>query len=575
MEPHLKKTRRRGSQACTFCNRRKIRCDGKDPCGECKLRNQRCLYSHTRIKRGPKRGKKWQSGPQISRERLPSTSQSPVTYDELGFSFVLPPSSISYLVTIFWHNIHPFWPMFARSGIDDLLKLSHCEPLLFNAMIAITAKTQAHPISTLDQSNEGDSPKPKPIISQDQVSTLIEQIRRNVATKELPLRLQSIQTWILMALSELGGGAHDFAFHCSAQASLMAIEMGLHKRNSDKNAHSSEKATFWCVYVLDKMLAVMLGKPMLVRKSDISCESKFIDQDQIANSPPLGLREGDSHLFIYQEYIKLMIILQDIIEDVYTHAANITRTHSTDGLGESYLKSVQIHQRSLQGWKQNLPDWIEQRWQNNRSDDGIVRPHRSRAISNIFLLQSVTLEAWYHACLLLLHRPLFGFEQQHSTVQYTNKEVQRGHTIVCQSATSITRCLRCYQRRNTARCIPSSWIFLTFLSAVIHITCIHDGITRLLPPHRICFDDCIALLREISQTWKHAGRQVENLYVISSQITGQSAVPLQEQQLNRTYFQPTPISHSGNAQTASLEVDIDTLWNDLLLSFEPGDAVLG
>ena len=238
MEKHIRKTRKRGSKACTFCKKRKIRCDGRDPCGECRLRKQECLYSHKKIKRGPKKGNKWQqNSPQTLQENLLSILQSPTTYDESGYSSVLPPSSISYLVTIFWYNIHPIWPMFARSGIDDILKLSYKEPLLFNAIMAITAKTQAHPISTHVS-------KP-PIIREDQVSVLIEQIRRNVGNKQLPLRLQSIQTLILMALSELGGGAHDFAFHCSAKASLMAIEMGLHKSNNEQNILSgNEKATF-------------------------------------------------------------------------------------------------------------------------------------------------------------------------------------------------------------------------------------------------------------------------------------------------------------------------------------------
>lgn len=551
MEILPKKVKKRGSQACTFCNKRKIRCDGSDPCGECKLRKQRCLYSHNRIKRGPKKGKKWEH---TIENTTPSTSHSPLTYDELGYSPVLSPSSISYLVTIFWHNIHPIWPIFARSGIDDILKLSYKEPLLFNAIIAITAKTQAHPSNDHNQSNEVYISRPN--ISQEQLTTLIDQIRKSVGNKRLPLRIQSIQIYILMALSELGGGAHDFAFHCSAQASLMSIEMDLHK---NEKLSTSEKATFWCVYILDKMLAVMLGKPMLLRKSDISCQSKFIDQ------PPSEFKEGDSHLLIYQEYVNLLLILQDIIEEVYSHSACLTRSRSSDGLGESYLYSVKVIQHKLQEWKQDLPKWIEQQWQDNRSNDDFQS-------NNTFLLQSITLEAWYHACFLLLHRPLFGFQQEQGSIQYTtnNKEdqVQRGHKIVCQSATSITKSLRSYQKRNTARCIPSSWIFLTFLSAVIHITCLHEktSLKRFIEPHKCCFDDCILLLCEISQTWKHAGKQVTNLYVINTQLV----------QSNRTNLQSNiNISQDTVSTSTTGEVDIDVLWNDLLLSFEPGDAVLG
>jgi hypothetical protein len=41
------------AQACDYCRKRKVKCDGELPCAVCKLRNQECSFLLPIRKRGP------------------------------------------------------------------------------------------------------------------------------------------------------------------------------------------------------------------------------------------------------------------------------------------------------------------------------------------------------------------------------------------------------------------------------------------------------------------------------------------------------------------------------------------
>ncbi|KAI9259990.1 nuclear protein, partial [Helicostylum pulchrum] len=53
----LDNKRKRLTQACELCRRKKIRCDGGKPtCGNCTRLNSECTYSTNSKKRGPRQG---------------------------------------------------------------------------------------------------------------------------------------------------------------------------------------------------------------------------------------------------------------------------------------------------------------------------------------------------------------------------------------------------------------------------------------------------------------------------------------------------------------------------------------
>ncbi|KAI9329595.1 hypothetical protein BD770DRAFT_334004, partial [Pilaira anomala] len=53
----LDNKRKRLTQACELCRRKKIRCDGSKPtCGNCTRLNNECTYSTSSKKRGPRQG---------------------------------------------------------------------------------------------------------------------------------------------------------------------------------------------------------------------------------------------------------------------------------------------------------------------------------------------------------------------------------------------------------------------------------------------------------------------------------------------------------------------------------------
>ncbi|KAI8378634.1 hypothetical protein BD560DRAFT_325049, partial [Blakeslea trispora] len=55
--PENENKRKRLTQACELCRRKKIKCDGAKPgCGNCLKLNINCTYSTSNKKRGPRQG---------------------------------------------------------------------------------------------------------------------------------------------------------------------------------------------------------------------------------------------------------------------------------------------------------------------------------------------------------------------------------------------------------------------------------------------------------------------------------------------------------------------------------------
>lgn len=65
----------RGSKACTFCSRRKIKCDGLEPCSACDARSIQCAYPRAK-KRGPPSKLERQRKQNLDTEASPSESPS-------------------------------------------------------------------------------------------------------------------------------------------------------------------------------------------------------------------------------------------------------------------------------------------------------------------------------------------------------------------------------------------------------------------------------------------------------------------------------------------------------------------
>ena len=126
----------RGSKACAFCSRRKIKCDGCEPCSVCQARNFECIYIQGK-KRGPpskleRQQQQQQQRAQLSRHSLSSSyaassssaqSEAANDVDQLSFKRArfeddaMPPTALEELATLAYQS-RPTTPGHDASLLD-------------------------------------------------------------------------------------------------------------------------------------------------------------------------------------------------------------------------------------------------------------------------------------------------------------------------------------------------------------------------------------------------------------------------------------------------------------------------
>ena len=130
-----------------------------------------------------------------------------------------------------------------------------------------------------------------------------------------PATLASVQARLAMCLYLLGTFRVNESRFAFTFANEVLTSLGLHRKESASHKLSlveseSRKRTFWCAYILDGYLSVLLGRPRLIRDEDVDQKfpRNFDDQDLLSSesSDDLPLH-GNLEAFIWHaELAKLM-----------------------------------------------------------------------------------------------------------------------------------------------------------------------------------------------------------------------------------------------------------------------------
>ncbi|KAK0550233.1 hypothetical protein OC845_002763 [Tilletia horrida] len=98
--------------------------------------------------------------------------------------------------------------------------------------------------------------------------------------------LEAIQASVFMALRESGAGRASQAAYYSTNACRMALDLGLHRHKAVKRAMGAaftryedecRRRTLWCAFMLDKVIAFILGRPAVLRSAEIECPFPSLD----------------------------------------------------------------------------------------------------------------------------------------------------------------------------------------------------------------------------------------------------------------------------------------------------------
>jgi hypothetical protein len=178
-----------------------------------------------------------------------------------GTPLNISPATSAALFKIYFSIIHPMWPILYKPMHDltGLEYLPHKLPLpLLYAIYSIAACVQPH--SELAEEKLQDVPSPQ----QTSEAALHSLFQHGL----LHPSIETCQALTILALQQHGISESAPAALLMSLASSMAIELRLHRAMSS-GADSTEvqirSRLWWTIFVLDKMIACEMGRPVLLR----------------------------------------------------------------------------------------------------------------------------------------------------------------------------------------------------------------------------------------------------------------------------------------------------------------------
>ena len=292
-ESHTKLSKVR--QACDCCHTRKIRCDGEDPCANCKATDLRCTYLVVPKKKGPK-------GPRIGKPtstfrrkrehilaenitpKVPPPIASQVTEqrslpveDAFDGTFGFKPSPlistdiIRRCVDGFFAHKYPIMPVLDREGIYASLDNLHAHPEQYGLLTALCSviilqpEILGPPGASVNPADAKEMPSTELFIAETHRS------RRFFEYIESPT-LATVQTSFFLYAALFCIGRDNSAWFYIREAMTMLQIQRLHEEDTYSNMADPQYAvycrrTFWLLFITERAYALQRHHPLTLQRT--------------------------------------------------------------------------------------------------------------------------------------------------------------------------------------------------------------------------------------------------------------------------------------------------------------------
>ncbi|KAJ5256183.1 hypothetical protein N7497_006367 [Penicillium chrysogenum] len=171
-----------------------------------------------------------------------------------------------------------------------------------------------------------------------------------------PPRLETIQARLGQCLYLLSSSRANECWYSFGTTMQIVTALGLHRKLPAKASNNGcsylelelRKRIFWSVYILDKYLSIMFGRPRLLHDEDIDQElpDETNDEDLLEEDPTRRTGSTDSMMIASVLHYRLGRILGDISRQLYS-----INTHSRDTPIETAIRLTS----ELEKWKETVP----------------------------------------------------------------------------------------------------------------------------------------------------------------------------------------------------------------------------
>ncbi|KAK2627405.1 hypothetical protein QTJ16_003371 [Diplocarpon rosae] len=516
--------RKRVSQACQPCGLKKVKCDGIVPiCTSCHYKGVDCTYGVS--KRSRVRARLGESQASYTRPPPQSYSQSPGGHstaesrnnthsdqsETLRASTQIPtttaqnvsPELSTRLLQTYFNCLHPLWPILYKplyNSLDYASPSSIMPPALVAAIFSI-ASCVDRPMQYAPNSIIQKYPEPGQFL-QDALDILQNngggQGQAPIINALNPT-ITSCQVLTILALQQHGVAEYARAAMLCSLAAGMAIDLRLHRVSELDDPIQAEikSRLWWNLYILEKLIATDMGKPVFLRAEEADCPYPSVDEadefelmsSQAGNQVSLGIFRNTS--------IKLRTIsgLHSTIE----LSKNIERmSREVYGIAARRI----IRENRAAGEAKRMEIWgAFQQWERDM-EASPLRLDLSKDLTSVPAAVTNYVINW-HAT-ILLHRPFIArWSSNPGSAEQTNP-----FDICLQSANNICIVLEKYFDRLLG--LPCDMVFSVFTAASTLLY--QSKISKEPDPEtqrRLRL--CIRWLSVLGRSWKSAGARQQML----------------------------------------------------------------
>lgn len=203
--------------------------------------------------------------------------------------------------------------------------------------------------------------------------------------------IPSIVALLLLGDLETGVGRDNLGWLYAGMANRLCFEIGLHLDTTNTGASQREteigRMTLWACIVYDKYWALFLGRPTMMKHTDLEVYKLSVEFERLGSSLPAGPAKS-RETQLYEALLDLMELAGKITE-IMDQASKL----NTNIDHHVYFRMSALH-RELESWYSRLPKTLQ--WD---ADNIATSPF------SFFLLHQQ-----YSATMILLHRPFARYD---------------------------------------------------------------------------------------------------------------------------------------------------------------------
>ncbi|KAG0186885.1 hypothetical protein DFQ28_007179 [Apophysomyces sp. BC1034] len=419
------KKRKRLTQACIVCRKKKTKCDGVRPiCGNCSRLHQDCQYIASNKKRGPRQShidllekrlskmeamlnRESQSEQPDDEGLFPTSSepnedliQEPQSLDEQPAGNNLLPSTavVNHLVELYFKHLYGTFPIFDRETLLKDIREGKCSRFLLFAILAVAAR-----FSDMPEVKEN-----PPWQAGEKYACKARSFLGNVIDEPC---IANVQGLVLLSMHEYGCGRGPRCWmYCGIAIRLMgrmALEMDLHKEIITNKfgemipieqwvEYEVRRKLFWDLFLQDKFASAATGRPPCLQEEDCdvllaSEEESLVSKEQFCSVSINGETVVRFELGWPAHIIWETVLLGRVTKFV-NRSMKRRNTFTPDDPDSEFAQL----DRQIDDWEKNLPLHM-------RNTPANLERHRSSLSndSSRFVLAHVL----HNALIVLLHRP--------------------------------------------------------------------------------------------------------------------------------------------------------------------------